>query len=126
MTNAPELIVMLTYNDLTVKNAAEIFEASKNSKAKYWGLKEHPLAREELKKLCARMKECGKTTHLEVLSCTEEGLEGVRQSIIRNVHVWSMSAVLLVLLPNTWLRCSFSSIYRIKECYLCSAPFVCE
>ena len=77
MTNAPELIVMLTYNDFTVKNAAEIFEVCKNSKAKYWGLKEHPLAREELKKLYARMKECGKTTLLEVVSYTEEeGLEG--------------------------------------------------
>lgn len=82
MTNAPELIVMLTYNDLTVKNAAEIFEASKNSKAKYWGLKECPLSREELKELFARMKECGKTTFLEVVSYTEEeGLEGAKIAV---------------------------------------------
>ena len=79
MRNAPELIVMLTYNDLTVMNAAEIFEECKNSKAKYWGLKEQPLPREEIKKLYSRMKECGKTTFLEVVSYTEEeGLEGAR------------------------------------------------
>ena len=51
MTNSPELIVMLTYNDFTVKNAAEIFEACKDSKAKYWGLKEQSLSFDELKKL---------------------------------------------------------------------------
>lgn len=82
MTSAPELIVMLTYNDFTVRNAAEIFEACKDSKAKYWGLKEHPLSREELKKLFARMKECGKTTFLEVVSYTEEeGLEGAKIAV---------------------------------------------
>ena len=36
--NIPQLIVMLTYNDLTVENAREIFELCKDSKAKYWGL----------------------------------------------------------------------------------------
>jgi hypothetical protein len=82
MTNAPELIVMLTYNDFTVRNAAEIFEACKNSKAKYWGMKEHPLTRDELKSLFARMKECGKTTFLEVVSYTEEeGLEGAKIAV---------------------------------------------
>ena len=82
MKNAPELIVMLTYNDFTVMNAAEIFEVCKNSKAKYWGLKEHPLSREELKSLFARMKECGKTTFLEVVSYTEEeGLEGAKIAV---------------------------------------------
>ena len=30
-----ELIVMLTHNDLTVLNAAEIFDQCKNSKAQY-------------------------------------------------------------------------------------------
>ena len=79
MTNSPELIVMLTYNDFTVKNAAEIFEACKDSKAKYWGLKEQSLSFDELKKLYSRMKECDKTTFMEVVSYTEEeGLEGAR------------------------------------------------
>lgn len=42
MNDHPELIVMLTHNDLTVENAAEVFETCKNSKAEYWGFKEKP------------------------------------------------------------------------------------
>lgn len=81
MESCPELVVMLTYNDFTVSNAAEIFEQCKNSKAKYWGFKEHPLPLEEMKWLYARMKECGKTTFLEVVAYTEaEGLAGAEMA----------------------------------------------
>jgi len=73
----PELIVMLTWHDYTVENAAAIFEQCKNSKAKYWGFKEHPLPLEQMKELFSHMKQCGKTTLLEVVAYTEkEGLEG--------------------------------------------------
>jgi len=76
---SPKLIVMLTYNDFTVENAEEVFESCKNSKAEFWGFKEHPLPLERMKKLYARMKECGKTTFLEVVAYTEEeGLEGAK------------------------------------------------
>ena len=68
----PELIVMLTYNDLTVMNAREIFESCKDTKAKYWGFKEEPLPLEEMKDLYHYMKECGKVTGLEVVAYTEE------------------------------------------------------
>lgn len=64
MAHNPKLIVMLTHNDLTVLNAAEIFEECKASKAEYWGFKEHPLPLAEMKSLYSRMKECGKTTFL--------------------------------------------------------------
>ncbi|MBQ5826592.1 MAG: hypothetical protein IIW46_03865 [Bacteroidaceae bacterium] len=70
-----ELIVMLTYDDLTVRNAAEIFDKCKHSKAKFWGFKQAPLPIEEMRKLCAQMKSCGKTTFLEVVAYTEE--EGI-------------------------------------------------
>lgn len=63
---------MLTYNDLTVENAFEIFEKAKDSKAEFWGFKETPLPVEEMKKLFGYMKECGKTTFLEVVEYTEE------------------------------------------------------
>ena len=43
MKQQPELIVMLTYNDLTVPNAAEIFERCRATKAAYWGFKEESL-----------------------------------------------------------------------------------
>jgi len=75
----PELIVMLTHNDFTVPDAAEIFEQCIHSKANYWGFKEHPLPLDQMKALYTRMKECGKTTFLEVVAYTEtEGLEGAR------------------------------------------------
>lgn len=76
------LIVMLTHNDKTVDNAYEIFEQCKNSKAKFWGFKEEPIPLEEMKKLYAYMKECGKTTVLEVVAYTEkEGMEGAKMAV---------------------------------------------
>lgn len=76
------LIVMLTLNDFTVKNAAEIFEECKNSDAKYWGIKEKGLPINDMKRLCHHMKECGKTAILEVVAYTEdEGLAGAQIAV---------------------------------------------
>lgn len=81
-TNRPVLIVMLTYNDRTVKNAYEIFEQCKDSKAVYWGYKEEGLPPDQMKALYARMKECGKKTVLEVVAYTEaECLEGAKLAV---------------------------------------------
>lgn len=81
MNNTPELIVMLTYADLTVENAAGIFEQCKNTKAKYWGFKEIPLPPDQMKELFAYMKQCGKHTGLEVVEYTEEKcLAGARMA----------------------------------------------
>lgn len=78
----PMLTVMLTHNDMTVMNAAEIFEACKDSKAEFWGFKEEPLPPAEMKKLYDRMKECGKKTFLEVVCYDEEScLEGVKVGV---------------------------------------------
>lgn len=82
MKVTPQLVVMLTYNDFTVANAVEVFEECKHSKAQFWGFKEHPLPLDDMKRLYAYMKECGKTTFLEVVSYTEpEGLEGARIAV---------------------------------------------
>lgn len=73
---------MLTHNDETVNNAHEIFEKCKNSDAKFWGFKEKSLPIEQMKNLYKYMKECGKTTFLEVVEYTEkEGLEGARLAL---------------------------------------------
>jgi len=81
MKNNPELIVMLTHNDRTAENAHEIFERCKNSKAKFWGMKDKGLPPEQMKKLYAYMKECGKATVLEVVAYTEaECMEGARMA----------------------------------------------
>lgn len=78
----PELIVMLTHNDLTVENAYQVFEECKNSKALYFGFKEQPLPLEEMKRVFTKMKECGKRTVLEVVEYTEaEGLEGAKMAV---------------------------------------------
>lgn len=68
----PILIVMLTHNDQTIDNAYEIFEQCKDSKAKFWGMKEKPLPLDKMKQLYSYMKECGKITALEVVAYTEE------------------------------------------------------
>ncbi len=71
MGNCPNLIVMLTHNDQTVENAYDFFQRCKNSKVTYWGMKEKGISIEEMKRLCSFMKECGKTTVLEVVAYTE-------------------------------------------------------
>ena len=83
MHEIPNLVVMLTHHDYTVKNAKEIFEACKASRAQYWGMKEEPLPQDELKSLYAQMKALGKTTVLEVVAYTEEeGLAGARTAAL--------------------------------------------
>ena len=82
MKNSLNLIVMLTHNDETVNNAHEIFEKCKNSDAKFWGFKEKSLPIEQMKNLYKYMKECGKTTFLEVVEYTEkQGLEGAKLAL---------------------------------------------
>ena len=76
------LVVMLTHNDKTVNNAYEIFDQSKNSKAKFLGFKEKGLSLNEMKDLYRYMKECGKITVLEVVAYTEkEGIEGAKKAV---------------------------------------------
>ncbi len=77
MKHIPTLIVMLTYNDMTVQNAAEVFHRCRDAAATCWGFKEKGLPPEEMKRLFAEMREAGKTTALEVVAYTEaEGLHG--------------------------------------------------
>lgn len=88
MNTHPELIVMLTHNDQTVENAREVFEACKNSKARFWGFKEEPLPIQDMKELYSIMKECGKTTFLEVVAYDEEEcLAGANMAIDCGVDV---------------------------------------
>ena len=88
MSAHPELIVMLTHNDRTVENAREVFEACKDSKAQFWGFKEEPLPLAQMKELYSLMKDCGKTTFLEVVAYTEEEcLAGARMAVECGVDV---------------------------------------
>ena len=77
MKHSPELIVMLTHNDITVPDAAQIFEECADSKALYWGFKEEGISPDRMKALFARMRALGKKAVLEVVAYTEDaGLAG--------------------------------------------------
>jgi hypothetical protein len=77
-----QLIVMLTYNDETVKNAAEIFAGVKDLPITHWGFKDVGLSSDEMKALVQQMKAAGKTTYLEVVSLSEaEGLRGAHLAV---------------------------------------------
>lgn len=83
-----ELIVMLTYNDETIPQAHDVFIQCQSSKAKFWGMKEMSLPVEDMKVLYRLMKECGKTTILEVVAYTEaEGLEGAEIAVACGVDI---------------------------------------
>ena len=73
MKNKPELIIMLTCNDITVSNAAEVFESCKDLPAQHWGFKDVGLSKDEMIELNKAMKAAGKTTYLEVVTYSEEG-----------------------------------------------------
>lgn len=75
----PELIVMLTCNDVTVSNAAEVFASCADLPAKRWGFKDVGLDKDAMIALNQQMKAAGKETYLEVVTCTEAGcLEGAK------------------------------------------------
>lgn len=74
-----ELIIMLTNNDITVTNAAEVFEQCKDLPAKKWGFKDVGLPKDQMIALAKAMKEAGKETYIEVVTYTEEGcMEGAK------------------------------------------------
>lgn len=66
------LVVMLTHNDQTVKDAIEVFDSSKDLPVQHWGFKNIGLPEPEMKILVKNMKDAGKTTYLEVVTYTEE------------------------------------------------------
>jgi NAD(P)H-dependent flavin oxidoreductase YrpB (nitropropane dioxygenase family) len=67
-----DLIFFLTYSDVTVYNAIDVFEETKGMDVKYFGFKDVGLPKEKLKELHTRMKKEGKTTFLEVVTATKE------------------------------------------------------
>jgi hypothetical protein len=78
----PELIVMLTHQDETMRNALALFEECKDLPAKHWGFKDVGLPPDQMKALVKRMKQADKTTFLEVVSLSEaEGLAGARLAV---------------------------------------------
>ena len=78
----PEFILMLTYNDSTVKDALNIFRECKDAPIMHWGFKDVGLPPDEMQALVHEMKAAGKTTYLEVVSLSEEeGLQGAKIAV---------------------------------------------
>ncbi len=67
-----KIIIMLTHDDKTVKNALEVFESCKDLPVQFWGFKDVGLEKDKMKELLGAMKKAGKTTFLEVVSYSEE------------------------------------------------------
>ena len=68
---AKKLITMLTWHDVTVPDAKEIFLASKNAAATDWGFKIEGTTPESMTNLIKIMKDAGKRTYIEVLAVDE-------------------------------------------------------
>ena len=70
----PEIIVMLTHNDVTVSNARECFRAAAHLPVQFWGFKDVGLSRREMGQLVRDFTDAGKTPVLEVVSFEETDL----------------------------------------------------
>lgn len=77
-----QIIVMLTHNDLTVKNALEVFNSCKDLPVKFWGFKNVGIPDGEMRELIDAMKQEKKVTFLEVVTYTEEScLESAKMAV---------------------------------------------
>jgi putative N-acetylmannosamine-6-phosphate epimerase len=73
---------MLTYNDVTVKDAYDVFGSSWDLDVRYWGFKNVGLPKEEMRQVVNAMRDKGKTTFLEVVTYDEAScLEGAKTAV---------------------------------------------
>ena len=82
----PEIIIMLTNNDITVTNAEEVFESCKDLPAKKWGFKDIGLPKEEMIQLAKKMKDAGKETYIEVVTIRRKAV-WKEQNLLTNVDL---------------------------------------
>ncbi|MFK0008940.1 hypothetical protein ACIQTZ_18015 [Paenarthrobacter sp. NPDC090520] len=68
----PEVIVMLTHNDITVPNAREVFAESADLPLQFWGFKDAGVTSVEARRLVDDLKAAGKTAVFEVVTFEEE------------------------------------------------------
>ncbi len=77
-----ELIIMLTNQDCTVKNALKLFQEASSLPVRYWGFKDIGLPAADMRELANEMKKAGKTACLEVVSLSEAaGLSGANLAV---------------------------------------------
>ena len=68
----PDIIVMLTHNDVTVPDGLEIFESCKDLPVKDWGFKNVGPSYEDRMAIARAMKAAGKTLYYEVISYNDD------------------------------------------------------
>lgn len=84
---ALELITMLTWHDVTVPNAKEIFLAAKDAPGKNWGFKIEGTTPESMHDLATTMKENGKRVYIEVLAVDEQScIKAAKQCVEAGVN----------------------------------------
>ena len=97
-----EFIFFLTYSDVTIWNALDVFEEIKDTQLKYIGFKDVGLPKEKLKELRARIRKADKLSVTEVVSTTKEdnlratkvGMELDVDYLIGGIYVEEMLDVL--------------------------------
>jgi hypothetical protein len=67
-----KIIVMLTHNDKTVKEALSVFESCRDLPVEFWGFKDVGLEKPDMRELAGAMKKAHKKTFLEVVTYSEE------------------------------------------------------
>jgi hypothetical protein len=67
-----EFILMLTRDDVTVSNAAELLDDALETDVKHVGFKDVGLPPDQMRDLVERLRDAGRSVHLEVVSLSEE------------------------------------------------------
>lgn len=78
-----KLIVMLTWHDVTVPDAKEVFLGAADAAATDWGFKIEGTTPESMAELVQLMKEKGKRTYIEVLAIDEPGCVRAAELCVR-------------------------------------------
>lgn len=77
-----KLIAMLTWHDVTVYNAKELFLGAKDAPTSQWGFKIEGTTPDSMRILVKCMKENGKTVYIEILAIDEqECLRAAKQCV---------------------------------------------
>lgn len=79
----PEIIVMLTHNDVTVPDARDVFRSCADLPVRLWGFKDAGLSPAQMTELAAEMKAAGKSVVLEVVSFDEHELVRAAQVAVQ-------------------------------------------
>jgi hypothetical protein len=79
-----KILAMLTKDDLTIKNAHELFEASHHAPTQYWGFKDTGISTQTAAELARYIHDRGKTIVFESFAETEDECLRAAEFAIRN------------------------------------------